>query len=66
MNQMCVQPFTVRTLGCITALQLFVADQALRLGSCAAAMNLSVTDSVSGAKPYAETIALDSKFARRD
>ena len=42
------------------------ADQALRLGSCAAAMNLSVTDSVSGAKPYAETIALDSKFARRD
>ena len=42
------------------------ADKALRLGSCAAAMNLSVTDSVSGAKPYAETIALDSKFARRD
>ena len=42
------------------------ADQALRLGSCAAAMNLSVTDSVSGAKSYAETIALDSKFARRD
>ena len=42
------------------------ANQALRLGSCAAAMNLSVTDSVSGAKPHAETIALDSKFARRD
>ena len=42
------------------------AEQALRLGSCTAAMNLSVTDSVSGAKPYAETIALDSKFARRD
>ncbi|MBQ2628037.1 MAG: carbohydrate kinase family protein [Kiritimatiellae bacterium] len=42
------------------------ADQALRLGSCTAAMNLSVTDSVSGAKSYAETIALDSKFARRD
>ena len=42
------------------------AEQALRLGSCAAAMNLSVTDSVSGARPYAETIALDSKFARRD
>ena len=41
------------------------ADQALRLGSCAAAMNLTVTDSVSGAKPYAETIALDSEMERR-
>lgn len=42
------------------------AEQALRLGSCAAATNLSVTDSISGAKSYAETIALDSEFARRE
>ena len=43
----------------------FDAEHALRLGSCAAAMNLSVPDSVSGAKPYAETMALDSEFTRQ-
>ena len=43
----------------------FDAEHALRLGSCAAAMNLSVPDSVSGAKPYAETMALESEFARQ-
>ena len=40
------------------------ADQALRLGSCAAAMNLSVADSVSGARSYADTMALDAEFKR--
>jgi len=43
----------------------FDAERALRLGSCAAAMNLAVSDSISGAKSYDETIALDSEFARR-
>lgn len=43
----------------------FDAERALRLGSCAAAMNLAVTDSVSGARPYEETFALDSRFTRR-
>ena len=37
----------------------------LRLGSCSAATNLAVSDAVSGAKPYAETMALDGRFARR-
>ena len=37
----------------------------LRLGSCSAAMNLAVSDAVSGAKSYAETMALDGKFARQ-
>lgn len=37
----------------------------LRLGSCAAAMNLTVPDSVSGARSYAETIALDARFERK-
>ncbi len=37
----------------------------LRLGSCSAAMNLAVSDAVSGAKSYAETMALDGRFARR-
>ena len=41
------------------------ADQALRLGSCAAAMNLSVADSVSGARSYADTMALNAEFKRR-
>ena len=41
------------------------AEHSLRLASCAAAMNLTVPDSVSGAKSYDETFALDSKFARR-
>ena len=43
----------------------FDAEHALRLGSCAAAMNLAAADSVSGARSYAETFALDSEFARR-
>ena len=40
------------------------AEAGMRLASCAAACNLAAADSVSGAKPYAETIALDSKFPR--
>ena len=43
----------------------FDAEHALRLGSCAAAMNLAAADSVSGARSYEETFALDSEFARR-
>ena len=43
----------------------FDAEHALRLGSCAAAMNLAAPDSVSGARSYAETFALDSEFTRR-
>ena len=38
----------------------------LRLGSCSAAANLAVSDAVSGAKSYAETMALDSRFARKE
>ena len=41
------------------------AEEGMRLASCAAAMNLAATDSVSGAKPLAETMALDSRFPRR-
>ena len=41
------------------------AEEGMRLASCAAAMNLAATDSVSGAKPLNETLALDSRFARR-
>ena len=40
-------------------------ESLLRLGSCAAAMNLSVPDAVSGAKSYAETMALDARFVRK-
>ena len=40
-------------------------ESLLRLGSCSAAMNLSVPDAVSGAKPYADTMALDARFARK-
>ena len=43
----------------------FDAEHALRLGSCAAAMNLAVPDSISGARPYDETFALDSRFSRK-
>ena len=43
----------------------FDAEHALRLASCAAAMNLTVPDSVSGAKPYDETFALNNRFSRR-
>ena len=41
------------------------AEEGMRLASCTAAMNLAATDSVSGAKPLAETLALDSRFPRR-
>ena len=37
----------------------------LRLGSCAAAMNLSVSDAVSGARSFDETMSLDKRFARK-
>ena len=40
------------------------AEEGMRLASCAAACNLAATDSVSGAKPYAETIALEARFGR--
>jgi sugar/nucleoside kinase (ribokinase family) len=41
------------------------ADEGMRLASCAAAMNLSVPDSVSGARSLAETLALETRFPRR-
>ena len=41
-------------------------EQGLRLASCAAAANLSVADSVSGALPLEETWALDRRFSRKD
>ncbi|MBO5940436.1 MAG: carbohydrate kinase family protein [Kiritimatiellae bacterium] len=41
------------------------AEEGMRLASCTAAMNLSVPDSVSGAKSLAETLALESRFPRR-
>ena len=37
----------------------------LRLGSCAAAMNLAVPDAVSGARSFEETMALDTRFKRK-
>jgi len=40
-------------------------EDGMRLASCSAACNLAVPDSVSGAKSYAETVALDSRFPRR-
>ena len=43
----------------------FDPEKLLRLASCAAAMNLTVPDSVSGAKSLAETLALDTRFARK-
>ena len=41
------------------------AEQGLRLATCAAAANLAAPDSVSGALPLAETLALDGRFPRR-
>lgn len=41
------------------------ADSGLRLASCAAACNLAAYDSVSGAKPLTETIALETRFKRK-
>jgi len=43
----------------------FDAETILRVGSCAAAMNLSVPDSVSGAKSFAETMELEARFSRQ-
>ena len=43
----------------------FDPEKTLRLASCAAAMNLTVSDSVSGARSYEETMALDARFARK-
>lgn len=40
-------------------------EPAMRLASCAAAMNLAAPDATSGAKSYEETIAIDSRFSRR-
>ena len=42
------------------------AEAGMRLASCAAACNLSVADSVSGARSLAETLALEGKFKRRN
>ena len=42
----------------------FDPEKTLRLASCAAAMNLTVPDSVSGAKSFDETFALDARFDR--
>ena len=43
----------------------FDPEKTLRLASCAAAMNLTVSDSVSGARPLDETFGLDARFSRR-
>jgi len=44
----------------------FDPEKTLRLASCAAAMNLTAPDSVSGARSLDETLALDVRFPRRD
>ena len=43
----------------------FDPEKTLRLASCAAATNLTVKDSVSGARSYEETMALDGRFERK-
>ena len=40
-------------------------DEGLRLASCAAAANLAAPDSVSGALPLADTLALGKRFGRK-
>ena len=40
-------------------------EEGMRIASCAAAANLAATDSISGARPLAETIALEKRFARK-
>ena len=42
----------------------FDPEKTLRLASCAAATNLTVADSVSGARTYDETMKLDELYAR--
>jgi hypothetical protein len=39
-------------------------EESLRLASCTAAANLSSADSLSGAMPLEETMALEGKFGR--
>ena len=46
-------------------LEGFYPEKLLRLGSCAAAMNLAVPDAVSGARSFEETMTLDARFERR-
>jgi sugar/nucleoside kinase (ribokinase family) len=41
------------------------AETSLRLASATAAMNLSVSDSISGAASFEETMKLDGRFSRR-
>ena len=41
------------------------AEEGLRLASCAAACNLAAPDSVSGARPLAETRSLETRFSRK-
>ena len=41
------------------------AEEGMRLASCTAAMNLAATDSVSGARSFEETMALDRRFGRQ-
>ena len=41
------------------------AEEGMRLASCAAAMNLSAPDSVSGAKSFEETMSLDKRWERK-
>ena len=43
----------------------FDPEKTLRLASCSAAMNLTVSDSIGGARGYEETMALETRFARR-
>ena len=40
-------------------------EDGMKLASCAAAANLAATDSISGALPLAETLALESRFPRK-
>lgn len=42
----------------------FDPEKTLRLASCTAAMNLTVSDSVSGAKSLEETLSLDTRYER--
>jgi len=46
-------------------LQDFDAELALRVGSCAAAANLTVPDSIGGARSYDETMELEKRFPRQ-
>ncbi len=47
-------------------LKNFDPEKMLRLASCTAAMNLTVPDSISGARSLEETMALDARFSRKD